>query len=89
VHQVFGWILTGATEHEIREAIAKAWPDADAKPLIIRAMKQIVESGEADAALIKGFCIEASRSLFQKALEAADYPTALRAIAQLHRIAGK
>jgi hypothetical protein len=85
---VFTWILDGATEHEITEAIASQWPDESPKPLIVAAMERIADSASADPATVRGFCIEANRHIYHKAIEAGDLSTALRAIKQLQDIAG-
>jgi hypothetical protein len=89
IAQVFGWIVAGAAEHEIAEAIAANWPDAKAKPLIVAAMKRIAAGADADPGTVRGWCIEATRLIYQRAVEAGDLATALRAIRQLHDLAGK
>lgn len=85
VHEVFGWVLSGASEYEVTEAIAKTWPDAEPRPLIVAAVARIAESGEADTGILKGWCIEATRRVYQQALAAADFSAALRALKQIHQ----
>jgi hypothetical protein len=88
VNQVFGWILSGASEHEINQAIETNWPGAKAKPLIVAAMTRIARTGEADPETVRGWCLEASRIVYQKALEANDLATALRAVKQMAQLVG-
>lgn len=81
------WVLDGASEHEIKEAIQQQWPDVDAKPIIVQAMTDIAKASESDPNLVKGWCIEAARRVYQKAVEVADHQTALRAIKLLSDLA--
>ena len=83
VNQVFRWILSGASEHDIVEAIAAAWPDSDARPLIVAAVAKIAESASLDGNIVLGFCVESTRDLYRRMVEIGDFPGALRAIRQL------
>lgn len=87
VNQVFAWILSGATEHEVSEAIAAAWPDAKPKPLIVAAIQRIRESAAIDAETVTGFCVEATRDLYRRMIADGDFAGALKAIKQLSEIA--
>jgi|GEM_PF-3708103 len=87
IDQVFTWILNGGSEHDIIEASQKTWPDCQPMPLIVAAMTRIIKSAESDPSLIRGWCIEATRHVYQKAIDANDLPTALRAVKQLYNFA--
>lgn len=87
IAQVFTWILSGASEHEITDAISTTWPDAESMPLIVAAMQRIAKSADAESDVILGWCIESTRLVYQRAIEANDLATALRAIKQLHSLA--
>jgi len=84
--QVYDWIIAGASEAQIIETVEKLWPEADARPLIVSAMKRLGATAGASRELVLGWCIEATRMLYQRAVEAADYSSALRAIKQLHAL---
>jgi len=83
VNQVFTWIIEGASEHDIADAIAKEWKDAQAMPLIVAAMQRIAKSADSEPDVVRGWCIEATRHVYQKSIEANDLATALRAVKQL------
>lgn len=83
VNQVFKWILAGATDHDILEAVAQSWPGADAKPLIVIALEKIRGSGQVDRQTVLGWCFEATRDLYRRMVDIGDFPGALRAIKQL------
>jgi hypothetical protein len=84
---VFVWILQGACEHDIQEAIAATWPDREARPLITAAMSRIMASADADAGMLRGWCLEATRSIYQQAIAVNDHQTALRGVKQMMEIA--
>lgn len=83
LHQVRGWILSGASEHEIAQAIAATWPDAKGRPLIVDAMKRIARDGAGDPDVVRAWTVEATRLVYQRAMEAGDYASALRALRQI------
>jgi len=87
VNQVFNWIIAGGSEHDITDAIAQTWEDAKAMPLIVAAMQRIAKSADAEPDVIRGWCIEATRHVYQKAIEVGDLATALRAVKQLQGMA--
>lgn len=87
VHQVTQWILSGASQHDITEAIAANFPGAQAEPLIVAAMTDLAKAGEAEPALVRGWCIEATREIYRRALEVGDLQIALRAAKQLYELA--
>jgi len=83
MQQVVTWILDGGSEVEIRDAIATTWPDAKAHPLMAQAMAQILKNGDGDAETFRLWAIEATRHQYQKATEAGDTASALKAIRQI------
>jgi len=89
LEQVRKWIIGGGSEQEIIEAIAATYPDAKAQPLIVEAMAAIAKSADADKDIVKGWAIEATRSIYQKAVEVGDHATALRAIRQVQELSEK
>lgn len=80
INQVIKWIASGATEHDIAEAIAEQWPDAEAAPLIVTAMTKISESADANPDLVRAWCFEAAREVYRQAAGSGDWGAALRAI---------
>ena len=81
------WILRGHGEKHLREALAAYYPDQSPEDLISQAADHFRSAGEADGTMVRGFCIEAYRQLYQKALDMADYTTALKALQRLERTA--
>jgi hypothetical protein len=87
VNQVYHWIIEGASEYDIGEAMQQAWPDADRGGLLLAALQKIRESNEIDPHTVLGFCFEATRDLYRRMVEIGDFPGALRALKQLAQFA--
>lgn len=87
VNQVLKWILSGATERDVTEAVAISYPAADPQPLIVAAIGELRQAANCDPLTIRGFCIEATRELFRRMVEIGDFTGALRAVKQLSEIA--
>ncbi len=85
-NQVFQWILSGATEYDITEAIAQAWPEANQAELLLAAIARIRDSNRIERTAVHGFCFEATRDLYRRMVEIGDFPGALRAIQQLRNL---
>ena len=83
VNQIVKWILSGATEGDVAEAIEAAWPDATPKPLIVAAIERIRAAGDFDKQVVLGWCFEATRDLYRRMVDIGDFPGALRAVKQL------
>lgn len=88
IHQVFLWIIQGATEHQVAQAIAEQWPDAKSQPLIVAAMNAIITSGEElDRTTIRGWCFESYRELYRRMTEAGDFAGAARVVKEIYALA--
>ena len=88
VEQALKWILTGARDADIVEAISTTWPEQALGPLLAAAMQSLAASAETDNAVVRGFCFEATKDLYRRMVEIGDFAGALRAIKQLHELAG-
>lgn len=80
-------MLQGASGSQILEAIAEKYPDMDAGKLLHIAGEHFERIATSDNALIRGWCLEATRELYRRMIEIGDYPNALRAVKQLRDFA--
>ena len=74
MNQVYHWIIEGATEFDIGEAMQQAWPGADHAGILLAAIEKIRESNEIDPHTVLGFCFEATRDLYRRMVEIGDFP---------------
>lgn len=88
VHQVFKWIIAGATKRDIEGAIAQQFPNEAPMPLILAVMEQLHEAGKFDAQTIQGWCFEAYRDLYRRMVEVGDFAGAVRAVKQIAELSG-
>lgn len=83
VHQVFLWIVQGATEYQVRESIAQEFPAENGDALIVAAVDKIGEAANYQPETMRAWCIEAYRELYRKMFQIGDFAGALRAVKQL------
>ncbi|TXH50106.1 MAG: hypothetical protein E6Q97_21065 [Desulfurellales bacterium] len=89
VEQTVKWLLTGARDADVTAAIKAHWPDQDLHPLINAAIQSLTESGRTEASAVRGWCFEATKTLYAQMVAVGDYAGALRAVKQLYELAGK
>lgn len=86
--QVIRWLLDGACEADVIDAIGKEFSGADPAALLQAAMKHFELVAGADPLVIRGWCLEAYRELYRKMIDIGDYANALRAVKELRQAAG-
>lgn len=78
-----GWVLDGHSEFDLNDAIAQFFPQLKRGDLLARVVGHFQRAGESDPAALRGFCIEAYREIYRRALDIGDLTTALKALARL------
>jgi hypothetical protein len=81
-------IVAGCSEAEITTALARILPGEDTRPILVAAMKELANAGRTDPVAVRGFVIEGTRTIYQRAMKKGDYRTALQALRQLNDVAG-
>lgn len=84
LQHVMGWIIAGGTEFQVEESIRRHWPDAEARPLILRAIDELRNAGRLETSVVRGWCFEAYRDLYRKLLKDGDYAGALKAVRHIY-----
>lgn len=85
--QVFGWLLDGQSKGAVLDAIVKLFPKEDPAKLLKEAQQSFALISTEDRGAILGWCMEATRELYRQLKQVGDYEGALRAVAQLHKLA--
>jgi hypothetical protein len=80
VSEIIRWTLQGLSERDILQAARKRWPDREAEPLIIAALRELEATADKPPALLLAFASEGAREVYRQALQAGHTATALRAI---------
>lgn len=84
---VVDWLLTGASEQQVREALQANYPDANAGEIMGSVQVHLAAAGNPDANAVKGWAIMAYRSLYQKMLATGDYDGCRKVIKEITLLA--
>jgi hypothetical protein len=84
---VVDWLLTGASEQQVREALQANYPDANANEIMGSVKIHLAAAGNPDVNAVKGWAIMAYRSLYQKMLATGDYDGCRKVIKEITLLA--
>ena len=84
---VVDWLLTGASEQQVREALETNYPEADAGKIMESVKVHLAAAGNPDANAVKGWAIMAYRALYQKMLTTGDYDGCRKIIKEITLLA--
>lgn len=88
VEQVLEWLVAGHREQHVVEAIEHHWPDQDMRGLMLAVVGRLKKAGEWSGVAVRGWCFEAAKDLYRRMVEIGDFAGALRAVKQIHDMAG-
>ncbi len=91
VNTIVEWAIAGHSLFHIGKAIEEKWPGRKEyqAALMVATQEFFTRSGEADASVIRGFCLESYREVFRKLLEIGDFSGALKAVEKIEKLGGK
>lgn len=84
---VVDWLLTGASEQQVREALQMNYPDANANDVMESVKNHLAAAGNPDVNAVKGWAIMAYRQLYQKMLSTGDYDGCRKVIKEITLLA--
>jgi hypothetical protein len=70
---VIDWLLSGASEQQVAEALAAKYPGTDARRVLGQVQQQLAAAGQPNADAVRGWCLLAYRRLFQQMLAVGDF----------------
>ena len=70
---VLEWLLTGASEQQIGEALAMKYPDADAKAVMGQVQQYLQGAGRPNADAVRGWALMSYRRLYSEMLRVGDF----------------
>lgn len=80
---VIDWLLTGASEQQIREALSEKYPDVNASEVMVEVQTQLQAAGRPNTDAVKGWALMAYRKIYQQMLQTGDYAGALKAVKEI------
>jgi hypothetical protein len=89
VKTIRDYLLQGAALSDILEQTAIDWPGVNVVPYIDHVFEGFATTARQRPEIVIGWCLEASRDLFRKMVDAADYAGGLAAIKEIAKIKEK
>ena len=80
---VVEWLLTGATEAQVAEALAAKYPHADGALVLSKVRKYLADCGRPDVDAVRGWALLSYRKLYQEMLKVGDYNGARQVVRQI------
>ena len=77
---VLHWLLTGASEHDVAEALRAKYPKADPAKTLHAVRERLAAEGCPDADALRGWCLMSYRELYRRMLEIGDFDGARKVI---------
>lgn len=69
---VVHWLLTGASENDVLEALRSKYPDADAPATLAAVRDHLTREGTPDTDALRGWVLLSYRELYRRMLEVGD-----------------
>lgn len=70
---VLDWLLSGASEQQISEALAAKYPDQDTQVTIKQVQSYLANAGRPNSDSVRGWALLSYRKLYQEMLRVGDY----------------
>ncbi|CAK6698809.1 hypothetical protein [Synechococcus sp. CBW1107] len=87
VEAVIEWLLTGASERQVQEALAQTYPDANCSGVMKTVQQYLTHAGQPDAHAVRGWALLSYRRLYQEMLRVGDYNGCRQVIKEICNLA--
>lgn len=85
--EVVDWLLTGASERQVMEALAAKFPGSDRRQIMAAVQQQLKAAGNPDGDAVRGWALLSYRKLYQQMLQVGDYAGAIKCIKEITNLA--
>jgi hypothetical protein len=83
---VVHWLLTGASEHDVLEALQAKYPDADPVATLAAVRERLVSEGTPDTDALRGWVLLSYRELYRRMLEVGDFDGARKVLKNISEV---
>ncbi len=83
---VVHWLLTGASEHDVLEALQAKYPDADPVATLAAVRERLVGEGTPDTDALRGWVLLSYRELYRRMLEVGDFDGARKVLKNISEV---
>lgn len=81
--QVIDWLLTGASEQQIREALSQAYPGTDARQVMEQVQQHLTAAGNPSPDAVRGWALLSYRKLYQQMMAVGDFDGCRKVIKEI------
>lgn len=83
---VIQWLITGASEADVLEALRAKYPSADVRGTMQAVREHLVAEGTPDADALRGWVLTAYRELYRRMLEVGDFDGARKVLKNITEV---
>jgi hypothetical protein len=83
---VVDWLLSGASEQQIAEALAAKYPGTDARQVMAQAQQTLTAAGNPSADAIRGWALLSLRKIYANMLQVGDFDGARKCIVEITKL---
>jgi hypothetical protein len=83
---VVDWLLSGATETQVREALAAKYPGTDARQVMTQAQQTLTAAGNPSADAVRGWALLSLRKIYANMLQVGDFDGARKCIVEITKL---
>ncbi len=84
---VVQWLLTGASEQDVLEALRVKYPDADPAATLSTVRERLTGEGTPDTDALRGWILLSYRELYRRMLEVGDFDGARKVLKNITEVA--
>lgn len=84
--QVVDWLLSGASEAQVAEALASKFPGVNAREVMQAAREQLAAAGNPSADAVRGWALLSLRKIYANMLQVGDFDGARKCIVEITRL---
>jgi hypothetical protein len=83
---VVQWLITGASEHDVLEALHAKYPGADARKTMAAVRAHFAAEGNPDTDALRGWVLTGYRELYRRMLEVGDFDGARKVLKNITEV---
>lgn len=83
---VVQWLITGASEHDVLEALRAKYPTADARKTMQAVREHFAGEGQPDTDALRGWVLVSYRELYRRMLEVGDFDGARKVLKNITEV---
>jgi hypothetical protein len=83
---VLQWLIAGAAEHDIIEALRAKYPDADPRQTLAAVRDHLAAEGQPEPDALRGWVLVSLRELYRRMLEVGDFDGARKVLKNITEI---